>query len=547
MKSADPMPRIPLNAPTCDSDKLSTEHALPVRQFNVAPGRVLMKNATLNLFAEGWTFIVLIVAMPRLVRDLGETSFGLFSLAWVIIGYLLFFDLGVSRAATKFVSEFLARSEFARISKVARTAIATNLLLGTFGAMLVVISTPWMIRIFRIAPSTEGNARLVFYYVGLSIPVLLISGTFRALLTSFQRFDWINGVNSATTAVQWAAACIVAVRTGSVAAVVLSTVVIRAISTIVFGTLVARIIPDLMSWRRSSYEHPRHMLRFGSWVTVSQLVSPALVYMDRALLASFASLAAVSLYSVPFEMMNRIRILPASIVQTLYPAFSERGSAVDRRNLRDLYDDSLRYLLAILLPCIIFLVVFGKDILTVWMGEPFAARTGYVVQILAAGVLLNCIANIPYNAVQALGRPDLTGKFHMAEIVMYVGLCLALIPRLGITGAAIANSIRISIDAVLLLWAAHRFCDCSYGLKWVRISAKTLIVSGVFAAALVGVHRFAVIWTRLGAGCICILVYFLIVWWAAFNNEDRRRFYSFLQDTRSRLTTSRPLTSAVQP
>src|SRR5258707_15616242 len=78
---------------------------LPVR---LTASALLARNATLNLLAEGWTFVVLLVAMPKLVAFLGDTSFGLFSLAWVVIGYLAFLDVGVNRAATKFISEHLA-------------------------------------------------------------------------------------------------------------------------------------------------------------------------------------------------------------------------------------------------------------------------------------------------------------------------------------------------------------------------------------------------------------------------------------------------------
>jgi len=57
----------------------------------------LARNATLNLATEGWIFLVLLVAMPKLVLFLGDTQFGLFSLAWVVIGYLAFLDVGVNR------------------------------------------------------------------------------------------------------------------------------------------------------------------------------------------------------------------------------------------------------------------------------------------------------------------------------------------------------------------------------------------------------------------------------------------------------------------
>lgn len=55
--------------------------------------------------------LVLLVEMPRLVSLLGETPFGVFSFACVVIGYLAFLEVGVNRAATKFVSQHLAQED----------------------------------------------------------------------------------------------------------------------------------------------------------------------------------------------------------------------------------------------------------------------------------------------------------------------------------------------------------------------------------------------------------------------------------------------------
>lgn len=91
----------------------AVEHVerVPAPAPQLTSSSLLARNATLNLFGEGWTFLVLLVAMPKLVSYLGEISFGLFSLAWVVIGYLSFLDIGVNRAATKFVSEHLVGQE----------------------------------------------------------------------------------------------------------------------------------------------------------------------------------------------------------------------------------------------------------------------------------------------------------------------------------------------------------------------------------------------------------------------------------------------------
>ena len=491
----------------------------------LTPSSLLARNATLNLLAEGWTFVVLLVAMPKLVAFLGETSFGLFSLAWVVIGYLAFLDVGVNRAATKFVSEHLAEQDLESTRLIVRTALLANLALGLAGGLAVVLTSPYLIHsVFKVGPELEGQARLAFYAVGLAVPVLLVQGVFRAVLSSYQRFGWINAVNAVTTTVQWSAAALLAWKGYGVALVIFSTVIARILATVSYGALLFRLVPNLQLFRMNGLHGLPKLLRFGTWVTVSQLVSPLLVYLDRVLIASFSSLAAVALYTVPYEVMTRLRVIPSSLVGTLYPAFSERGRESQRVELERLYQDSVRYLTLLLVPVILFLFVLGPDLLAIWMGPSFAQQTLVVLQILAVGVLANALAYVPYNLLQALGRPDLTGKFHMLELPAYVALCMALIPHWGIAGAAMASTIRFVLDCALLFWAATRYCGCS--LRRFLVSALPRILSlslGLGLALIVIELIVSHPWGRLGLGLVAFGVCLLAFWFFVFDDTEKSR------------------------
>ncbi len=142
------------------NDLRSTENiaSTPVGAVPLTSGALLARNATLNLVTEGWIFLVLIVAMPKLVNFLGHTSFGLFSLAWVVISYLAFLDVGVNRAATKFVSEHLAEQDHESTSQIVRTALVANLTLGLFGGLAVVLLTPYLVHsVFKVSADLESQ------------------------------------------------------------------------------------------------------------------------------------------------------------------------------------------------------------------------------------------------------------------------------------------------------------------------------------------------------------------------------------------------------
>jgi len=169
-------------------------------------------------------------------------------------------------------------------------------------------------------------------------------------------------------------------------------------------------------------------------------------------------------------------------------------------------------------------LVFGTDLLSLWMGAQFAKQTTVILQILAFGVLLNCMANIPYNALQALGRPDVTGKFHLLELPFYCALLAILIPRWGIAGAALANSMRISADAVLLFWALHKFCHCSLGPLWAKVVPQILALNVLLGLILTGIHfTFESSRERLIGGVLASGIYFLATWLFLVDKRDKPR------------------------
>jgi Na+-driven multidrug efflux pump len=125
------------------SERVKSPDSEPIR---IAPVSLLARNATLNLLTQGWIVVVLVVAMPRLVAYLGATSFGLFSLTWVMIGYLSFLDVGVNRAATKFISKHRAEQDHESARRVVRTAIVSNLTMGLAGGLTIALPRPcWFI------------------------------------------------------------------------------------------------------------------------------------------------------------------------------------------------------------------------------------------------------------------------------------------------------------------------------------------------------------------------------------------------------------------
>jgi peptidoglycan biosynthesis protein MviN/MurJ (putative lipid II flippase) len=195
--------------------------------------------------------------------------------------------------------------------------------------------------------------------------------------------------------------------------------------------------------------------------------------MDRFLIGSLLSLAALSYYTAPYEAVARLSILPGSLMLTLFPAFSSSGSSGNQEKLKQLYVRSVKFLLLVVGPAMLVLVAFARNILLMWLGRDFATNSTLAFQVLAFGFFLNALLAVPFTLLQGLGRADITAKFHLIELVVYVPLLWLLTERLGISGTAIAWTSRVVMDGLLLFGGAWRLYQLSLGFLFRNACARS--------------------------------------------------------------------------
>ncbi len=217
-----------------------------------------------------------------------------------------------------------------------------------------------------------------------------------------------------------------------------------------------RVIPELrhrVAWHGPSVGP---LVRFGGWITVSNIVSPLMVTMDRFLIGALASMTAVAYYATPNEVVTKLLIIPSALVGVMFPAFST-SFEFDRDRTAALYKRCVKYVFLTLFPLVLLTVVLAHRGLTLWLGADFAQHSFRVLQWLAVGVFINSLSQIPFALVQGAGRPDLTAKLHLMELPCYLLGLWWLISAYGVEGAAIAWTARVVVDALILFGMAQRF------------------------------------------------------------------------------------------
>lgn len=421
------------------------------------------KNSALNIAAQLLVLLVMFFSMPWIVRGLGDVSFAILSLVWAVVTYFTLWDLGIGRAVTKFVAEKRAAGNGEDVADIVRISVIISLGIGIFFAALIFVGRSELeMLLFTVPSGFKPTVELAIAIVAFSMPVLTLQGVFRGVLMGFERFDLSNSVQVLNGILQWGGTLVLVLLHFGVLWVIAYVMVTRALTMVILMVMSFRLVNWLAITRGLNFALLREILSFGGWAMVSQVISPVLQYAERFMLSALVATGIVTYYVVPYEATSKMLVLSGGMVSALFPAMSEiHGVGGLSDDFRRLYKQSERILVFAFLPIGAFLFMFSHEILKLWMGAAFA-RSGVVpFELLSLAFMICSIAQLPFTVLQAVGRPDLTGKVHLIELPIHLCVTFVLVKQLGLLGAAVATLFRLLMDASLL----YSFASKSLGLE----------------------------------------------------------------------------------
>jgi O-antigen/teichoic acid export membrane protein len=480
---------------------------------------LVARNAVLNAAGQGLQLVAAVAVVPFLVRGLGPEAFGAFQIIWVLFGYLALMDIGLGRATTRFVADALGRDASPEIPEILWTAAAVQVLMGLLGAaLLVAASGPLAREVLEVPPHLEAEVIAGLRWVAVALPAVLLSASLSGLLEAHQRFDLVNAVRIPSSLATVIAPLIALAVGAGLVGIVCSVAMVRYLAVVAYALVCGRTVAGLQGMRRPSVRRVRLLLGFGGWVTVSNLISPLMVYLDRFVIGARLGLQAVAHYTAPFDAITRAAIVPSSLAQALFPAFSTLHASADRERAYRIAAGGIRVLGATMGALATAVIIGAHAGLVLWLGPAFADSGALPLRILALGVLANALAQIPFALLQGAGRADLTAAFHLAELPAYSLLLWVLTARYGITGAATAWSARCAADAGLLFVAARRLMGAPLPLLrpiLVGAALPVLLATAVACTGLAGLSALAA--AVAGASGAAALG-----WYAVLHPEERR-------------------------
>lgn len=399
-----------------------------------------------------------LVSVPYILAKIGVERLGVLTLVWAIIGYFSVFDFGLGRALTQKLSSLIALKQDDRYAATARSGLTLVVLTGVAGGVLLMISVLVLgVHWLNVSNDALNDVRLSILIAAIAVPITTTTSGLKGILEGMQEFGVVNIYKFILGAANFISPVIsIALYGPSLPAIVLFLVASRFVIMLLHFWSINKKVPFIFRRGAAINKHDtRELLVFGSWMTLSNLLSPLMVIADRFVISSIVGASVVAYYTVPSEFLIRLLVIPAALTTTLFPIFAQKLHT-SPGEARTLYGRSLRIVFLSMLPVLTVISLGAHLAISLWLGKEFADHSYVAVVILSLGILFNSTAQIPHAAIQANGNAKLTSLIHLGEFLLYAPLIYLLVTAYGIVGAACAWAGRAMIDFAALHYCASR-------------------------------------------------------------------------------------------
>ncbi len=228
----------------------------------------------------------------------------------------------------------------------------------------------------------------------------------------------------------------------------------------------------------SIYQFMKYV-KYGFPLVASELAFILFVRLDLYLINIYLGAASVGLYSVAFYLgtyLQRLIITPLSlaVVPTYLKIWRDEGVQGTSQFLSKVAN----YLLIIILPMAAGVSLLSEDIITVMASSKYFAAAA-VMPWLMVGIIFYGLYFLAVAGLHVRRKTNIITILVSSALAINVGLNLILIPRYGITGAAMATALSYGYLFLITLWTTRATLPIRF--NWPMLSQS------LFAVAAMGV------------------------------------------------------------
>lgn len=495
----------------------------------------LKAGIVLSYISTAISIIIQLIYMPLMIRLLGKSEFGLYSLVSSVVSYLSLFSLGFTGAYLRFFSKTYGDRK--KLASLNGMFITLFIVLSGLACICGIVLSFFPEQIFgnKLSDSELQKARILMLILVFNIAITLISSIFDSIISAYEEFFFqrIVGIVAIITS-PFISLPLLLIGYGSVMLVTVTTIVTVARLLVNIWYCMLKIkIP--IAFYNFDWKELQEIFVFSFFILINMIIDQVNCNVDKLILAHTNGTEEVAVYDVAAQFNS----LFMTFSTTISSVFSPRVNRIAVKK-QDNYTNDFSTLMAqigriqwmILVLCVSGFVIFGRYFITnIYAGKEY--EEAYIVTLLLViPALIPWIQNIGIVMQRALNKHQFRSIIYFVMAVLNVILSIPMAEKYGVFGVTMGTTIAVLFGNGLIMnlfYFKVLKINMIYFWKeilktWKGFILPALIGYCIIRYASINSIKFFIAYSAMYAMIYCVSIYLF-----SCNNKEKKLIRELLK------------------
>lgn len=494
----------------------------------------LKAGAVLNYVVIILNMLVGLLYTPYMLRMMGQSEYGLYSLVASVIAYLTVLDLGMGNAIVRYTAKYRAEGKTTEQYEMFGMFLVLYIVIGiiAFASGLGLYFN--VDTLFGATMTVEelDKARIMMLFLIFNLAVTFPMSIFGSIITAYERFVFPKTINIIRTLLNTAIMiCLLEMGYKAVAMVVLQTV-FNLLTLIINYFYCKYKLKIKIFFRNFKWSFLKEVAVYSFWIFLNVIMDRIYWNTGQFVLGAFVGTTSVAVFALAIQLEHIYMNFSTAISSLFLPKVTSMVTKNDnKKEISDLFIKTGRIQYIVMCLMLSGFIVFGRDFIILWAGPGY--EEVYIITLMFfVALLIPLIQNLGITILQARNQMKFRSLLYIGIAVVSLVFQIVLSKEYGGIGCAISIAGALLLGQGLVMNIYYRKKQELDVLHfWKEILKMSIVpIILIFIANYLLPNFVLDSWIKLGAAIgIFVVVYIPLFWMFSMNRYEKDLFITPLK------------------
>lgn len=466
---------------------------------------------------------------PFMLLRMGQSEYGLYSLAASIVGYLTILDFGFGNAIIRYTAKYRALNQKDKEYNLNGMFLIIFIGIGVITSLIGLILYMNVGSIFSVNMTSHeiNKARILILLLIFNLAVSFPLGIFTSIITAYEKFVFIKLLSIVRSIIS---PCIMipllVLGYRSIGMVVATSVLNISVLLINMWFCLSKLRIKI---HIGSFDPAllKEIIGYSFFIFLGIIVDKINWSADQFILGAVAGTTTIAIYAVALQINTYYLMFSTSISSVFLPKLTAMiTKKVSKNEISDLFIRIGRIQFIVMAYILSTFILIGHDFLIAWAGKNYS-QAYIIILILIIPVTVPLTQNLGITILQAENKQKFRSVALISVAILNIAISVILARKYQGIGCAIGTGVGLTIGNIIMMNIYYyRVTKINIPRYWKEIFLMTIpvVISSAFSYFVLHLFNGTGYVNLLLKGTIITVIYIPTAWFFMMKKNERELF-----------------------